>query len=298
MFGSAVLDTAIGVVFVFFIISTICSNTYTIIARILNTRGKLLNESLEKLLGESAYQRVMNHPLIKDKLRAAGMSGVDFERLPDWIDPDVFAKVLTDIAQEANQATDVSRVLPGQVGDTVIYAIEQLQRGVAQVQEIKSEIKNWYNQRMFDLTEIFKRQSQIWLALIALVITVIFNLNTIAIAEALWHGPTLRDAVVETATQQVDAENIAAEGDERGPVEIFQEELVALNLPVGWTEEELGKFYLPKDLAFATLAPGRNAPGAGKMIIGWGITIGAAMFGAPYWYRLLQNLVDIRSSRK
>ncbi len=295
MFGSAVLDTAIGIVFVFFVVSTICSNSYTIIARTMNKRGKLLNESLQKLLGDSVYQRLMNHPLLTDTLRTAGMAGVKFDQLPDWIDPEVFANVLTEIAEEANQATDVSKVLPGDVGDTVNYWIEQLQRGVMEVQEITTGIQKWYNDRMYELTQIFKRQSQLWLGLIALIVTLVFNINSLAIVESLWQGPTLRDAVVETAGAQLDAETPSEEDDVAGPVEIFQKDLVALNLPVGWSEAELGTFGLPDELAFAN--PNRVSPGFFKIIIGWGITIGAAMFGAPFWFDLLRKIVNIRSDK-
>ena len=65
MLGSAVLDTAIGLIFIFFIFGTMCSGAFTMVSRGLEMRGKLLQQGLLYLLDEDVQKLLMDHPLVK-----------------------------------------------------------------------------------------------------------------------------------------------------------------------------------------------------------------------------------------
>lgn len=307
MFGSAVLDTAVGLVFVFFVVSTICSNIYTMISRIVNTRGKLLSQSLIKLLGPEVYAQVMRHPLIREnhiklkrKFMSVFKSELDYETLPDYIDPDLFARALAEILAEAGSLSDATKMLPGDWGSTIEYWMEHLKGGkYDDLVQLKGDIERWFNEKMDALTTLFKRQTQWFILAIAAGVTLVFNLNAIAIGETLWKAPTIRDAVVASAAEQLQtAQEAAPAGEtdaeaERNAVEIFEEELATLGLPVGWTKQELAQFGLPKELAMAN-DPTRPVPELLDLLIGWAAMVGAAMFGAPFWFDLLRKIVSFR----
>lgn len=306
MLGSAVLDTAIGLIFVFFTISTLCSNIYTIIARVLNSRGKLLKKGLDKLLGPEMCNQVMSHPLIqKNTLKNRSILGLrlDYENLPDWIDPKVFSEVVAEVCEEASKMSDISRVLPSEIHHSIVYFTEQLQAGRQTLDDTRTALEKWYNDRMYTLTEIFRRQSQYFIGIIAAIVAITFNINTLVIAQALWEGPTLRDAVVEAAGAQIAANadqgfvRPSDEGDDfediQGATDVIND-LSFLNIPIGWTEQELATFGLPSEIAM-TDDPNRNAPTIFISLIGWVITIGAAMFGGTFWYELLKRLTGLRS---
>lgn len=303
MFGSAVLDTAIGLVLLFFIVSTICSNIYTIISRVLNTRGKMLQDALIKLLGPELYHQVMNHPLIKENnvRRNFLTRQLEYQTKPDYIPPEVFARVLTEILEEASYLSDPSRKLPINLPDPVRYFLEQLQEKRMTVDKLVWDVQKWFEDRMSSLTRIFREQAQVVLGTIAVFVVLVFNINTITIGGALWEGPTLREAVVASADTQLSEPDTVATGDDgdvRGPVEIYKEDLAVLGLPIGWTKQELEATKLmPGDFAYVD-NPDREIQNTFVTLVGWIVTIGAAMFGGPFWYDLMRNLMGMRGDKK
>jgi hypothetical protein len=325
MFGSTILDTVIGLILVFFVISTICSSMFTFISKRLNMRGRLLAGSLEKWLGETVYEVVMNHPMVRESTiyRKFGGQDLEYKYQPDWVDPKYFSQAFADLLVKAKATSDPTKLLPAELSGTVQYFLDQLDKNVYQnVEELAEDIEKWFDGRMYNLTELFREYSRVWLAGIAIGVTLFFNLNTIAVSQALWQGPTLRAAVVEAAGSQVsigasdsnveiNTEGIplgeegtedapspqASPEEERNPVQIFQEELNVLDLPVGWTEQELDVFYLPSFLAQTTDAD-RASMNWFSMVMGWILTVLAVMLGAPFWYTVLTNLVSIRQGEK
>jgi hypothetical protein len=288
-------------------------------------RGRLLATSLQKWLGETVFEVVMNHPMVRESTvyRKFGGQDLEYKSKPDWIDPKYFSQAFADLLVKAKATSDPTKLLPDELSGTVQYFLDQLDKQVYQnVEELAEDIEKWFDSRMYNLTELFREYSRVWLAGIAIGVTLFFNLNTIAVSQALWQGPTLRAAVVEAAGSQVtvgaadsnvdiDTESIPlgeAEAEdtatpqsspeqERNPVQIFQEELSVLDLPVGWTDQELDVFYLPSFLAQTTDAD-RPAMNWFSMVMGWLLTVLAVLLGAPFWYGILTNLVNLRQGEK
>jgi Na+-transporting NADH:ubiquinone oxidoreductase subunit NqrC len=109
MFGSNALEVATGIVFIFLLLSLICSVINEGIAAALEQRGKNLLEGIKNLLNDPEFtslaQHVYNHGLIDGVMQGA----TDFtktNRLPSYIAPTNFALALTDIlgSQGSGQA--------------------------------------------------------------------------------------------------------------------------------------------------------------------------------------------------
>jgi hypothetical protein len=65
VFGSAILEVAIGILFLYFLLSTVCSSINEIIATILRWRSKNLEQALLNLVPDSQLRtQILNHPLI------------------------------------------------------------------------------------------------------------------------------------------------------------------------------------------------------------------------------------------
>ncbi len=65
MFGSGVLDTVIGVVFVFLLVSLIVTTVTELLASIIRSRAKWLEYGIERLIGSAWAEQLYAHPLIE-----------------------------------------------------------------------------------------------------------------------------------------------------------------------------------------------------------------------------------------
>ncbi len=75
------------------------------------------------------------------------------------------------------------------------------------------------------------------------------------------------------------ARTIAPQADVKG-VEAFQK-LINLDVPIGWTQDE-----------FRNLG---SVAGV-EMLLGWLITAVATLFGAPFWFDALQQIVRLKGA--
>lgn len=98
MFGSGILDTVIGLMFVFLLISMLVTILNEMIAAALLSRAKWLRIGIDRLLGSDWAKQLYDHPLIEGSARdgaavAAGRDG------PSYIPSRSFANVLMGIIQ-------------------------------------------------------------------------------------------------------------------------------------------------------------------------------------------------------
>jgi hypothetical protein len=170
MFGSNALEIAIGLVFIYLLLSLLCSVINEGIAAGIEQRGKTLLEGVKNLLNDPEFtslaQHVYNHGLI-----GGVMEGVtDFSktnRLPSYIAPSNFALALLDILgsqgagqavvaqkqkelaieQEKSAADPANEVLKKTVADAqaaldkAINGAADLQRKFAAAQEAAKQVK-------------------------------------------------------------------------------------------------------------------------------------------------------------
>jgi len=65
VFGSAILEVAIGIIFLYFVLSVICSSLVEFVSAVFQWRGKDLEKAMRDILGESdLFTAVTSHPLI------------------------------------------------------------------------------------------------------------------------------------------------------------------------------------------------------------------------------------------
>ena len=96
MFDSAIVDVIIGLVFIYILLSIICSGlTEFIVGKLLSLRSKNLQQALISMLSDEKLLKEFNeHPLIKG-LTKPGEN-------PSYIPSDIFARALLDILNLEN----------------------------------------------------------------------------------------------------------------------------------------------------------------------------------------------------
>lgn len=230
--------------------------------------------------------------------------------------PDIRLRILDDIKSVCAERESVMTMieegiedlaLPSRTIDFLRRNIELLQRRrrrdtdlpvMANFEAFSETVQSWFNNSMDSLTNIFKVRAQVYLFFISTVVILFFNINALVVAQTLWTQPTVRSSIVEAAqATAADSSTVTTEDDERSPVEFFEEELATLGLPLGWTEQELEAAslgFFPSQVSDAQ----REVPSTFINFFGWILTIGAAMFGAPFWYDILNKIVNLRAEVK
>jgi hypothetical protein len=181
------IDVAIGLIFVYLLMSLMCSVLQEYIASAISWRGEHLRNGIKVMLNDPTLtglaQRLYRHP----RIATLSFPG----KLPSYIPSVTFAKALADLMLEDNNFN-------ASIDGPLAPFIKDAQGDIAKLQ---AEFTKWFDDSMDGLGGWYKRRVQIVLFLLGLGLAAVFNVNTLEIARALWTQPLLRDAVVQNADQ-------------------------------------------------------------------------------------------------
>ncbi len=309
------LDVAIGIVFVFVLMSTVCSAIREVIEAKLKTRAAYLERGIRELLhdldGKGVAHSFFNHPLIYS-LYSGGYQGAaqrDKERprmlarggsLPSYIPARSFAIALLDIAAKGPVTDEVSSdpAAPELSIESVRASVLNLKNPPVQrallaaidtargdLDRARANIEAWYDSAMDRVSGWYKRTTHWILFWIALVLAVGLNIDTLAIADYLYRHDSARETVVALAADAVNNQSAGGLAYQEAATQ-----LESLGLPIGWSN--------------SWQRPGISGPwhesawGIAGPILGWLVTAFAATLGAPFWFDLLNKIMVIRSTVK
>jgi len=137
--------------------------------------------------------------------------------------------------------------------------------------------EEWFDDAMERVGGWYKRRVHVILAVIAAVVVVLLNADTLSTGSVLWRDDAVRAAVVKEATDTA-----------RGNLDDvkLEQAVQKLDLPLGW------------NLSFgdeATQVPNDPISWIQKLV-GLLLTIGAIQLGAPFWFDLLSKIVRVRGT--
>lgn len=104
---------------------------------------------------------------------------------------------------------EASRLIPllegaSEIPDPNLRKAVQLLLGTARsVEEAAARLEFWFDTRMEQLTEIYKRNITFLSLFVGLTMALILNIDTIHVARTLWDDPVLRDTVARVAQEVV-----------------------------------------------------------------------------------------------
>jgi hypothetical protein len=284
MSGLMMLDAVIGLVFVYLLLSLICTSVNEGIAAILSSRAKLLKAAIEKIISDPTHRtNFYNHPLIS--ALAQKTSG------PAYISARSFAMAVLDVVAPPQTGPHTLQSLRSAIGslatplEKAVLALAD--KGSKDLSELRQHIENWFNDSMERLSGVYKRKTQWILLALAALTAVTLNADTIAIAKALISDSALRTTVAAAAdrhvkSQQDHGRNGTPTTFPSQPLREAARELGDLNLPIGW-------------------GAGRwPAGGLGwfEKILGLMISSITISMGAPFWFDILNRIMQFRASVK
>jgi hypothetical protein len=350
VFGSAILEVAIGILFLYFLLSSICSSINEIVATAMKWRAKNLENTLVNLLADpELLKQVRNHPLITAMgprpsylasttfslallhSLAGGDGSMNISRARDTAvrlsreggtaakqrtgqalvalidatrDPQGEAEAIAALKKRvedgllmAPPSSGVTQLRQQLIGATslagVQQAIETLPDGPPKVwaqgvverartdvdaatyklEGVRQRIELWFDNAMDRTSGVYKRRTLVVIAIVALLLTAITGADSVNFVSRLYVDSALRAQLTQQA------------GQSQGQIDISK----------AATELE----------PLATLFGYADYPGAASpdllrwtalKIAGEIVTVFALMLGAPFWFDLLTNVVNLRGS--
>jgi hypothetical protein len=294
MFGSTILDVAIGMVFVYLLISLICSALNETIETRLKNRSKDLEKGIVNLLGDpDLAKQIYEHPLVKALYPAGGDK-------PSYIPSRTFSLALwnlaTTSAEEGKEAAAaVTRNLPAIRKVVAQLPNVDLRRALLTLideagtdfDQARLNIEHWYDDAMDRVSGWYKRRSHKFLLAFGFAFAVALNIDSVRIADKLYLDTPRRNAIVATA--QGYAAEVSKAGGRMPDKEIKENyaKIQELGLPIGWTENEF-----PASFGWKWLGV------LGLKLVGLLLTGLAVSLGAPFWFDVLNKFMVVRSTIK
>jgi hypothetical protein len=323
--GGPALEVAIGLAFVFFLMSLIVSGITEAISWARNLRGKNLIEGIHGMIGDSGIAtKLLDHPLVKNDLSSAKP-----RKSPSYISARNFALAFADVVSGLDRDTTMREIERGieRIGpqSPLGLQLKALLVGVEDdVESFLASTEKWFDDSMDRVSGWYKRNSQKITIGAAVVVTLVLNASAIRIAERLNDDPAVRAAVVaqaEAAVAEGEGEEDGAEkkaADTEEPAGAEEEPARAEEEPVGDEEpageeeeasaEKAGKqvetaFDELNSLQLPILWSDANSPFSAwtafaLALAGWIITAIAISLGAPFWFDALSKLAHLRTTGK
>jgi hypothetical protein len=320
LFGSTVLDVAVGLIFVYLLLAIICTSLNEWIAGILGLRAKTLELGIRQLLDQQPRPARPGDPATgstdKDWLIAefykhplvTGMKKGD--QHPSYIPARTFATTLMDIVSGpesqltfASLQAGINNLPPGDV-KTALTTL--LRAGGSTLHEAQKSIETWFDDSMDRVSGWYKRKVQLNTVIIALLLAFVTNADTLRIATTLWHNPELRAEGVKLAEQRAEASKNGTDPAEANAPTVettYPDPSNPLNpkiQPVTQAERAFLTNLLGWEGAphFQGIGSGDTAKAILLMVLGWLLTGIAVSLGAPFWFDILNKFINIRGSGK
>ncbi len=323
------LDTAISVILIILIFSVVTYVVQELIAFNLQSRGKMLRDSITQLMSTTDTSTWADGFFLHAEIASLRRKT---DRLASYIPSSNFALAMMDmvaakspVARTNDFFNDVCNGLTSfKASDGNLFVVMQnLADTSANISELQYKLEQWYNNYMDRVTGWYQSNTVKTIRIIAIVVTIAFNLNLIKITGDILHNSTLRGNLVgmaqgiaedpesitdlytrkfedkknEILTQNIKTADSTARKDSLIDVaahQYTQEKIAALQNLVG----DLSKTKLPLGWHGIPVITHRttdeNIEKGLVTLAGWLITAGCISMGAPFWFNLLMQLVNVR----
>jgi hypothetical protein len=294
VFDFTTLDVAIGLIFVFFVLSIVCSAINEFVASMLRWRPSMLGEGIENLLsgttnvtaeGRALARSVHEHPLIQ------GMIKPGSHRWPSYIPSRTFVSALLSLGTLPGTVASAERSIQESIDTIPSQHVRDaltglLSRAGGDVRRFEALAEEWFDDAMERVSGWYRRKVQIALTVIAVVVVLALNVDTVQMASHLWSDNSIRRAVVASASAT--PATAGQSSDCRTPGACLEDvansvgQLDSLDIPLGWT--------------------GANSPDWGdwtwypSKLLGLVLTVAALSLGAPFWFDVLSKVARLRAS--
>jgi hypothetical protein len=334
MSGFPILDLVIGVIFIFFLLSVICSSIVEIILTVRRVRSEILGKWLLTIFDTEVVnaknqkvplgQEIMDHCA----LTALSPSG----RAPAYIDAKNFVSAVLDKVtvyskvvnpksiDELIQSLESSTALSGELKRAfLIYANEVKDtfealsvKTTGAIEMFRKKVEAWYDSNMDRISGTMKvKYTRRFTFISGVVITLLLNADSIEISKYLYSNPEARAKVAAKAYESSTDETI------RQDMNRIRQRSAALDDTTKLTIDQLNDSLKAKinTINEANAALKESIPlGWSKSqfttqksswdwvgfiftkIVGMALTVIAIMMGAPFWFDVLNKISNLRGT--
>ncbi len=289
---SQVLETALGLALIYYLLGLVVSWISKIVMDILETRGRALEGYLKRIVGGKSLGQLISMPQIRSlaPLRYKGWLGVftpghklvekKVEKIPVSNLLDAFFDLMqVDMAATGEELAAAINKLPMSEGKTEMLRL--VNNGVTRVADLRAKMGQWFDGLMEQASEKFKALARRYVILFSLALTLLLGVDSIDLFKQLWSTPDLR------AIAAVKAQAYIAHNGYAADTAPLMADLDELNIKIGWTSliknmpeptdlVNFAKFWLLK-------------------AIGLLMTTIAVSQGSSFWYDILRKLTEAKS---
>ena len=283
---SQVLDVAIGLALVYYVLGLVVSFVSGRILETFETRGRDLEIYLKKIVGEARLGDLLAEPQIKAlaPVKYAGWRGA--------LRGDVIAKKVQNVPVsnlvdamfemhglvEQPASADALKAILSNFPDSEFkrHLLQSAERGVTDLNQLRNKTTLWLNGVTDQAAALYKAHARQWVIGLSLAVTLVLGVDSLDLASQLWHNADLRAVAAAKAQAYVSRPNAPAD------INPLLQDMQALSPQLGWAAVP-GAW--PKDAA-----PLAKAWWIILKIVGLAITFAAVSQGSSFWYDILRQL--------
>jgi hypothetical protein len=288
-----VLEVAIGLILVYYIIGSIISTITQVVTEALETRGVALEKYLKIIAGDRIVDLTNMHQIQSLKpirfknwlsVFTASTEPKMVEKIPAPILVDAFfdmAGLTANKEISGDELINLIGELPESEGKQAMLG--WIRQGVTNINDIRARTTAYFSGLMDQASATFKARARSIVIILSIALTFFLGTDSIQLFKDLWTNAELR------AVAAAQASAVVQQGGAQADLTSLLDDLSKLSIRIGWWRTQ----NLPADgsigdwVSFILLK-----------IIGLGLTVVAVSQGSSFWYDLLKKLTGQSSSPK
>mgnify|MGYP001224162349 CR=1 FL=1 len=287
-----VLEVAVGLIVVYYILGSVVSMVTQWINEVLESRGKALEQYLVKLVGDHKENKYLNDLINLPQMQAlrpirykgffsifsSATEPKKLEKIPVAILVDSYFDIVgltSKKEMDLLQLAELIDKLPDSEGKKAF--INWINQGVTSITDLRTRTTAYFTGLMDQAAATFRARARSFVILFSVGVTILFGTDSIQLAKALWTNAELRAVAAAQANAVVAREGANAD------LSALLKDLSAFSIKIGWWQTQ--QFPQSSDytgwVMFVLLK-----------VLGLGITAAAVSQGASFWYDLLKKIVS------
>lgn len=304
MFGMESLDVMIGIITVYLIYALACTAIVEAYSAVRDVRSKNLEVALKEFLhgqmvdGSQFVAAFFAHPIVQTL--SVGEHG-----RPSYITPEIVGQVVASLinAKEGDSPlkTGINQ-LPGTIRNNRIKGLLDALYGETgeDLSAFRKLIENHYDEAMDRASGWYKRKTQLYALVISAFLVIFSNVDTVSLTNSLSSNPAARAKMVELAQKTLDEAKTTDSLPKAAAAGAYDQSAPAINARDRAAAETLAK--ANANLSSAGIQLGwkdayPDSLGAAiSKIFGLLVSILAISLGAPFWFDILNRVMQVRAA--
>ncbi len=304
MLDSPIIDIAIGLSFLYFLLGLIASSLNELIQTKLQSRSRELHNAIINFLDrdwDEIGKKIVESPYVRSLSKSP-------EKLPSYIPSSSFAQGIIDVIKGAEELPNTIPEIRKQIknnpiikGDAQLWLLGLLDQSYSRLEGFYSKLEESYNDAMDRVSGWYGRKAKRTILILGIITSILLNVDTIDITQTLWKNKEMAkafSAIVANSMQGIektgdgfkmeDAEGKVLYSIQNEPGKNITRMVTDIGnfpIPLGWNSNSFDFFSEPK-WGWSLLSK----------LAGWSITAMAIFLGAPFWFDLLSKIVNLRGA--